>query len=79
MTSENLKNSDIKNAIDQYADELGVTSAFATQHFLKIGMTAETVALEGGEVVATYKDGKKVPIADSIGNFFYRHNLLTNP
>jgi len=64
-----------KNAIEQFAEDRGVTLGYATQHFLKIGMTAETIALEGGEVVAIYPDGNRLPVANSRGNFFYRKAL----
>ncbi|MBI5297948.1 MAG: hypothetical protein HY869_20930 [Chloroflexi bacterium] len=67
-----------KEAIDQFAEEMGVTTAHATQHFIKIGMTAEAIALEGGEVIARYANGDQVPVANSRGNFFYRRALVAS-
>lgn len=66
-----------KAAIDQYAEEIGVTAARATQHFIKIGMTTEAIALEGGEVFARYPNGDQLPVANSRGNFLYRRALAS--
>jgi len=67
-----------KEAIDQYAEEMGVTTSHATQHFIKIGMTAEAIALEGGEVIARYANGEQIPVANNRGNFFYRRALVSD-
>jgi hypothetical protein len=67
-----------KEAIDQFAEEMGITMAHATQHFIKVGMTAEAIALEGGEVFARYPNGEQVPVANSRGNFFYRRALISS-
>jgi len=66
-----------KAAIDQYAEEIGVSVARATQHFIKVGMTAEAIALEGGEVIAHYPNGDQLPVANSRGNFLYRRTLVS--
>src|SRR5690348_16439889 len=65
-----------KDAMDQFAEEMGVTLGYAAQHFIKIGMTAEAIALEGGEVIANYPDGNTVPLANKQGNFLYRQALI---
>jgi hypothetical protein len=67
-----------KDAIGQYAEEMGVTTSRATQHFLKVGMTAESIALQGGEVIAHFPDGEQLPVANSRGNFLYRRALISS-
>ena len=67
-----------KEAIDQFAEEMGITSAHAAQHFIKIGMTAEAIALDGGEVIGRYPNGEQFPMANSRGNFFYRRALVAD-
>jgi hypothetical protein len=68
---------DTKEAIEKYAEDMNITTSRATQHFLKIGMTAEAIALAGGEVIARYPDGEQVPVANSHGNFLYRNALIS--
>jgi redox-regulated HSP33 family molecular chaperone len=61
-----------KEAINELASRMGVSESYATQHLIKIGMTAEAVAFAGGEIVAHLPNGKIKVIADQNGNYLQR-------
>ena len=66
---------DTKTAITDYAKQLGVTASNVTHHFISVGMAAESIALEGGEVIAHFPNGEQLPVANKRGNFIYRRPL----
>jgi len=66
-----------KETIGQYANKMGFTESRATQHLLIMGLIAETIALEGGKVVAHLPNGEEVLFANSQGSFLFRDALKT--
>jgi hypothetical protein len=65
-----------KEAIRELAKRMNMSEAGAAQHLLKLGLTTEAVAFNGGEVTATFPDGRQRVLADKHGNYLYR---LTSP
>jgi hypothetical protein len=61
-----------KSAIDELADRMGISESSAAQHLLKIGLTVEAVAFDGGNVIAHTSDGGEHILADRMGNFVIR-------
>ena len=61
-----------KEAIAEWAQEIGVSELSAANHFLKLGMTAEAIAYAGGKIIAFLENGDQRVLADQNGNYFQR-------
>lgn len=65
-----------REAIHSLAIRMGVSDSSAAQHLLKIGLTAESIAFGGGEIVARINGGEERILADRDGNFTHRLPML---